>query len=127
MPTPRTNEHLQTFSAAVVTGGSSGLGKSFICLLQTGNPGLLICNLSRRNPCADLAENSAGKVQHFSCDLSRSGEIATAADQVIAAIASAAPSGRVLNSFKSHTDPWLMRQGERSVFAIIRPDGLQRI
>ena len=96
MPTPRTNEHLQTFSAAVVTGGSSGLGKSFIRLLQIGNPGLLICNLSRRNPCADLAENSAGKVRHFSCDLSRSGEIAIAVDQVTAAIASAAPSGRVL-------------------------------
>lgn len=57
---------------------------------------MLICNLSRRNPCADLAENSAREVRHFSCDLSRSVEIGAAADRVVATIASEAPSGRVL-------------------------------
>jgi short-subunit dehydrogenase len=96
MPTPRTNEHLQTFSAAVVTGGSSGLGKSFIRLLQTSNPGALVCNLSRRDPRADLAENSARMVRHFPCDLSRAGEIASAAERAVATITSGAPGGRVL-------------------------------
>ncbi|MCE2863919.1 MAG: SDR family NAD(P)-dependent oxidoreductase, partial [Opitutaceae bacterium] len=96
MPPTVPKELLQTISAAVVTGGSSGLGKSFIRLLQTGNPAMLVCNLSRREPCADLGENSARPVRHFPCDLARPERIAAAAGEVLAALAAEAPAGRVL-------------------------------
>src|SRR5882672_10581707 len=43
-------EALQPFSAVVVTGGSSGIGKSFIELGRNLKPDLFFCNLSRRAP-----------------------------------------------------------------------------
>lgn len=57
---------------------------------------MLVCNLSRREPCADLGANSARPVRHFPCDLARPERIAVAAEAVLAAIAADAPSGRVL-------------------------------
>ena len=57
---------------------------------------MLICNLSRRNPCADFAANSAHPVRHFACDLAREEEIAAAADRVLATLGSEATAGRVL-------------------------------
>ena len=57
---------------------------------------MLICNLSRRNPCAELAGNSAQPVRHFACDLARAEEVAAAADRVLATLATEAPAGRVL-------------------------------
>lgn len=57
---------------------------------------MLICNLSRRNPCADFAGTSARPVQHFACDLARAGEIAAAADRVLVTLAAEVPAGRVL-------------------------------
>ena len=90
------NEPLQTFSSAVVTGGSSGLGKSFIRLLQTINPGLLICNLSRRNPGAEGVPPGARAPRHFPCDLSKAEDVARAAGQVVEVLGREAPAGRVL-------------------------------
>ena len=90
------NELLQTFSVAVVTGGSSGLGKSFIRLLKTINPRLLICNLSRRKPSAENSPPGARDVVHFPCDLARGTDVARVAARVSETLNREAPSGRVL-------------------------------
>lgn len=54
------------FAVAVITGGSSGIGKSFIELLAEARPGLPICNLSRRVPANFTA---AVQLHHVPCDL----------------------------------------------------------
>src|SRR5437868_4608006 len=60
---------LQPFAAAVITGGSSGIGKSFIELGATLSTDLVFCNLSRRPPALSTLEK---RLHHFPCDLSRS-------------------------------------------------------
>src|SRR3954464_3451577 len=66
VPSPR--EALQPFSSVVVTGGSSGIGKSFIELGLTLNAQLLVCNLSRRAP-EKIIPDAA--LRHFPCDLAQ--------------------------------------------------------
>lgn len=69
---PSLREALQPFAVVILTGGSSGIGKSFIELAATLKPELRICNLSRRSP----AKNTSLKnLNHFSCDLSHPPEI----------------------------------------------------
>lgn len=86
------SEVFRTFSSAVVTGGSSGLGQAFIELGQKVHPALRFCNLSRTPP----AIFSAGKdLHHIPCDLVRESAIEHAAGQVSAWL-EGAPSGRVL-------------------------------
>jgi short-subunit dehydrogenase len=90
---PSLREALQPFSAVVVTGGSSGIGRSFIELGATLHTGLKFCNLSRRPP----AKNSWGKrLNHLTCDLSRAAEVEHGAGQVLSWLASEAPTGRIL-------------------------------
>lgn len=73
-------EAFRSFSSAVITGGSSGLGQAFIRLALKLNPELRICNLSRRTP----ANFSTGKsLHHIACDLGRSSEVEHAAGQVL--------------------------------------------
>lgn len=86
------SEVLQSFSSAVITGGSSGLGQAFIGHARKVHPGLRICNLSRRSP-----ENfsASSELKHIACDLSRMGEVEHAASQVIAWL-EGTPRGRVL-------------------------------
>src|SRR5882672_3506231 len=67
------SEALSSFSSVVITGGSSGIGKSFIELCAKLNPDLSICNLSRRAP--DIINHEKLKLRHFPCDLARVGEI----------------------------------------------------
>src|SRR4051812_42518957 len=90
---PSPSEALQSFSAVIVTGGSSGIGKSFIELVGKLNPGLCFCNLSRRAP--DI-KNIPLKLNHLGCDLSRPSAIALAAEGVESWLAHAVPTGRVL-------------------------------
>jgi NADPH:quinone reductase-like Zn-dependent oxidoreductase len=49
-PMPSPDSALKNFSAVVITGGSSGIGKSYIELLAKLRPELAFCNLSRRKP-----------------------------------------------------------------------------
>ncbi|HWA88207.1 MAG TPA: short-chain dehydrogenase, partial [Opitutus sp.] len=65
MPSPR--EALRPFASVVVTGGSSGIGKSFIELCGRLRPGLRICNLSRSEP---AIKEEQLKLRHVPCDLS---------------------------------------------------------
>lgn len=86
-------EALKDFAAVVVTGGSSGIGKSFIKLVANVHPTMLICNLSRREPDINLPEL---KVRHVSCDFSRSAEILRGVEEVLSILNREVPEGRVL-------------------------------
>ena len=91
MPSPR--EALQTFSAVVVTGGSSGIGKSFIELAGKLRPELEFCNLSRTAP---VIKNEQLKLCHIACDLGRADSVASAAMEVENFLSRTLPAGRVL-------------------------------
>ncbi len=90
---PSLSEALSSFSTVIVTGGSSGIGKSFIELMAKLNPGLQFCNLSRREPGIKI---SGIKLNHFACDLSRPPDIAATVAAVEGFLAQAVPAGRVL-------------------------------
>jgi len=90
---PSLSEALSSFSTVIVTGGSSGIGKSFIELMAKLNPGLQFCNLSRREPSVKI---TGLRLNHFPCDMSRAPDIARAAAAIEGFLAQAVPSGRVL-------------------------------
>jgi short-subunit dehydrogenase len=91
VPSPR--EALQTFSAVVLTGGSSGIGKSFIDLGSTLAPHLWFCNLSRSTP---VINNPQLKLCHIACDLSDTEAVGRAAGEVESFLQREVPAGRVL-------------------------------
>lgn len=93
---PSLREALQPFSAVLVTGGSSGIGKSFIQLCGKLNPDLWICNLSRRAPDENILPGALKNFHHWACDLSRPDEVERAAAEVRALVARTAPTGRIL-------------------------------
>lgn len=93
---PSSREALQPFSAVILTGGSSGIGKSFIELVGKLKPELVICNLSRSAPPENIFPNARKSLNHFPCDLSRGGEIERVTGEVREFIARAAPTGGVL-------------------------------
>uniref|UniRef100_UPI0039C91BBA SDR family NAD(P)-dependent oxidoreductase n=1 Tax=Horticoccus sp. 23ND18S-11 TaxID=3391832 RepID=UPI0039C91BBA len=94
VPSPR--EALQPFSAVVVTGGSSGIGKSIIRLGRTVRPDLVFCNLSRRPPVLNISPNAGKYLNHFPCDLSVPEELIRAAAAVRALLERDVPTGRIL-------------------------------
>lgn len=91
MPSP--SEALQPFSTVVVTGGSSGIGKSFIEVGAKLCPEVVFCNLSRRDPGEIISKE---RLNHFSCDVSRPADVDRAADEVLKLIARQAKPGRIL-------------------------------
>lgn len=94
MPLP--SDALNSFSAVVLTGGSSGIGKSFIKLGSKLSPNLVFCNLSRREPEQKNSEISSAILNHFSCDLSRAGALAETVPQVVRLLEREVPEGRIL-------------------------------
>jgi uncharacterized protein len=94
MPAPTSlSEVLDTFSTVVVTGGSSGIGKSFIELGIRVSERLVICNLSRHEPVTKI---SGGRLNHFPCDLSQPGAIDRVARDVGQFLQREVPKGRIL-------------------------------
>ena len=90
---PSLSEALHEFSAIVLTGGSSGIGKSFIELTWKLHPKAVICNLSRHKP-----EGLIGgiTVHHFPCDLSQPQALSAVVPEVLGLLSREAPLGRVL-------------------------------
>ncbi len=76
-----------------MTGGSSGIGKSFIGTTAKLQPSLQFCNLSRRIPDINLPEL---KLRHFACDLASAEAIERTAPQLVAHLNEVAPLGRVV-------------------------------
>lgn len=132
MPTLR--EALNPYQVVVVTGASSGIGSSFIRLMQTVKPDLVICNLSRRPPVQNICLNPGELLNHFPCDLSRPDELAAAARQVIAFVERTRPAGKILllnnsgqGAFGEFPRPALERQLELvdlNVRAVVHLTGL---
>ena len=89
-------EALEPFSAVLLTGGSSGIGKSFIQLGKKLKPELIFCNLSRRPPPESISPNAAETLNHFSCDLAVPGEVARTTREVHALLKTVAPQGEIL-------------------------------
>ncbi len=86
-------EGLKDFSAVIVTGGSSGIGKSFIKLIEKLQPSMAICNLSRRSP--DMFSEEL-KLRHVPCDFVRRDQILQGVEDVLSILNREVPEGRVL-------------------------------
>jgi uncharacterized protein len=84
---------LRNFSAVIITGGSSGIGKSFIELCGEHRPDLAFCNLSRREP---AIPDKQLNLRHVACDLSDAGQVSRALTQVEDFLTSRAPTGKIL-------------------------------
>ncbi|MBS0662357.1 MAG: SDR family NAD(P)-dependent oxidoreductase [Verrucomicrobia bacterium] len=84
---------LEKYSTVIVTGGSSGIGKSFIERAANLKADLCICNLSRRVPATKKLRIS---LNHFGCDLSRPADLERVAGQIDGFLSREAPPGRVL-------------------------------
>jgi short-subunit dehydrogenase len=87
------SEEVTRYAAVVITGGSSGIGKSFINVMATLHPGLLICNLSRRVPDINVRELN---LRHVPCDLSKHDQPSAGACEVLRILNEEAPVGPVL-------------------------------
>lgn len=132
MPSP--SDALNSFSAVVLTGGSSGIGKSFIKLGSRLSPQLVFCNLSRREPERKNSEISGVILHHFSCDLSQPDALAETVPQVVRFLEREVPEGRILlinnsgfGAFGAFPEPNLHRQVEMidvNVRAVVELTGL---
>ena len=95
MPTPGFSDtrlkSLNRFSIVIVTGGSSGIGFSFIKAILDLSPDVHLCNLSRSEPDFFLGENGV----HLCTNLSDSQSLSVVAEQVIDQI-DQSPEGEIL-------------------------------
>jgi uncharacterized protein len=93
---PSLSEVLQPFTSVILTGGSSGIGKSFIQLGQKLKPDLVFCNLSRRPPPENIFPNAEKSLNHFPCDLSRADEVERVSLALLEFFERGAPKGPIL-------------------------------
>jgi short-subunit dehydrogenase len=87
------SEALSEFSTVIVTGGSSGIGKSFIGAMANMRPDLDFFNLSRHEP--DIKDSKL-KLRHFPCDLAEPMQVENAAAQLEEILSRNPSAGSVL-------------------------------
>lgn len=90
---PLRDAHRLPIAAVVLTGGSSGIGKSFVSHIRRVDGEVLICNLSRRKP-AQIEDEL--KLRHVSCDLSDNRSRRGGLERVLGILQEQAPPGRLL-------------------------------
>jgi uncharacterized protein len=90
---PSLSEVLSPYAAVIVTGGSSGIGKSFIELVASLCPTTPVCNLSRSIPVINLSQL---KLRHVPCDLTDRAALVGAETAILKFLNEDAPSGRIL-------------------------------
>jgi short-subunit dehydrogenase len=86
-------EAISGFGAVVLTGGSSGIGKSFIRTMAIMRPDLEFFNLSRHAP--DIKDSKL-KLRHFPCDLAQPSQVEAAATQLEEILNRDPTAGRIL-------------------------------
>jgi len=128
------SEALQPFSAIIVTGGSSGIGRSFIKLGRKLRPDLFFCNLSRSAPREIISADARKYLNHFSCDLARSSEVERDAGELRTFLTREAPAGPILlinnsgiGAFGRFPEPDLeheLRMVDLNVRAVVQLTGL---
>jgi len=87
------SEAIKGFSTVILTGGSSGIGKSFIKLIGKLRADLPICNLSRRSP--DMISGELN-LRHVPCDFCQSSQIESGVGAILSILKREVPEGRVL-------------------------------
>lgn len=92
----RTEKMLQKFRALVITGGSSGIGKSFVEHAYRYNPELVVFNVSRRNPEFSFTNSTQLKLHHFSCDLAVRDQVSRLGQELLRVLEREVPAGRIL-------------------------------
>ena len=90
---PLRDAHNLPIAAVILTGGSSGIGKSIITHIGRVDPSVLICNLSRVEPTGFEAELN---LRHTTCDLSNNRSREAAIEQIMRVLVEAKPEGRIL-------------------------------
>src|SRR6267154_506164 len=108
------SEMLSGFGAVIVTGGSSGIGKSFIGTMGTLCPELEFFNLSRHAP--DINDSKLN-LRHFPCDLAQPVQVEAVAAQLEEILNRGQPAGKILlinnsgfGSYGSFPEPNLAHQ-----------------
>ncbi|HXC01903.1 MAG TPA: SDR family NAD(P)-dependent oxidoreductase [Opitutaceae bacterium] len=87
------SEALSGFGAVIVTGGSSGIGKSFIGAMGILRPDLEFFNLSRHAP--DINDSKLN-LRHFPCDLAQPLQVEEVAAQLEEILNRGQPAGKIL-------------------------------
>lgn len=90
---PKPVAALENFSAVIITGGSSGIGKSFIELTANLRPEMWFCNLSRHAP--DI-KNEKLNLRHVPCNFAKPDAIEDALADINDFLKNQAPTGRIL-------------------------------
>lgn len=82
-----------SYTAAIITGGSSGIGATFIDSILKIERNTLICNLSRTKP---SKFSLSGRFFHIPCDLTKKEVIEGAVNEIKSILATYQPVGPVL-------------------------------
>ena len=91
-----TNQLLRGYTTLVITGASSGIGKSFLEHALKVNPELEIFNLSRSFPDISPINGTEHKVCHIACDFSDRQALDLAGKRLLAELRKEVAKGRML-------------------------------